>query len=76
MKLNKTEVVKIMQRIAKEKGFDLTQGDIKEIIDIIDETIVKVGEQLEVVKHLGKVELVNLHYLEEMKNGLLRIKKY
>ena len=48
MKLNKTEVVKIMQRISKEKGFDLTQGDIKEIIDIIDETIVKVGEQLEV----------------------------
>ena len=46
--MNKTEVVRLMQEIAKEKGIDVTQNEVKTLMEIFDETIAKVGETLEI----------------------------
>lgn len=46
--MNKTEVVKIMQAEAKELGFDLTQIEVSNLLEVFENTCAKVGEELEV----------------------------
>lgn len=45
--MNKQEVMKEIQTIAKEHDFELTLKDVDELIKIFNETYVAIGEKLE-----------------------------
>lgn len=42
----KNDVLKVMQSIAKKKGYELTLQEVDEFLKIIEETYATVGEQL------------------------------
>lgn len=46
--MNKTDVIKTMQGVSKEFGFDFTQDNIDELLKIFTKTYEILGEELEI----------------------------
>lgn len=46
--MNKTDVIKTIQSVSKEHGFDFTQKDVDTLLKIFEDTFVALGEKLEI----------------------------
>ena len=57
--MKRIEVIRIMQKISKEKGFKFTQDEMNELIDMFGETILEVARNLD-KKENGKYDTANI----------------
>lgn len=58
--MNKQEVSKLMQSIAKEQGFELTLKDVDALIKIFNDVILTIGENVEKKENGKGYNTINL----------------